>query len=225
MNGFEVELTDQIQTFVATGNVTINADHQAGQYDYDGDGANNAEERAAGSCVWSANELCTLEGRLDIPPQSAVAESELDSTNSIVIIDDDFSNGVEGWNGNSSRPVRSADGALCITLPAGPAPVFDLLIYTDLFEMRQTRYSVQFDIRASSDTEATVTLTSINPPPRRSFLDEKVEDISQTWKSVVINFEHLEPGITNGVSMGLTTLVPPIETTWCIDNFRILEER
>jgi len=58
LNGFDVEISDQTQTFIADGSTQISAPHITDQYDYDNDGATNSEERSAGTCVWSANEIC-----------------------------------------------------------------------------------------------------------------------------------------------------------------------
>jgi len=67
LNGFEVELTDQTQSFFADGNTQITAPHVADQYDYDSDGDSNLTERSDGMCVWTADELCLTSGQADIP--------------------------------------------------------------------------------------------------------------------------------------------------------------
>lgn len=53
LNGFDVEISTQQQQFFADGDTNIDAPHQHTQFDYDGDGISNFDERVAGTCVWS----------------------------------------------------------------------------------------------------------------------------------------------------------------------------
>ena len=62
-----MELSSQSQSFFAAGNTNIDAAHEIDQFDYDEDGSYNIEERVAGTCVWSAEEECLLEGLADVP--------------------------------------------------------------------------------------------------------------------------------------------------------------
>ena len=93
LNGFDVEISDQSQSFFADGNTVINAAHQTDQYDYDSDGASNSEERSAGTCVWSANESCLTTGQLDVPDAS-VADTSAPPEQPPVTIGDDSGNGI-----------------------------------------------------------------------------------------------------------------------------------
>ena len=249
LNGFDVELSDQNQTFIAEGNVQINAPHLTTQYDYDGDGADNTEERAAGTCVWSADESCLQQGQIDRPSEESVAETpitptgtggtdsdltELEATvdttipppnfqfdydNAIAIIDEDFSGGVGLWFANVTEPTDNG-GELCSTLPATATSNFvDLAVYMNTFSLQSARYSIEFDIRASRQTIALVTL--VTPPPHQSILEQGIS-VSESWESKIISYEHF--GETT-VFFSLSALTPPSDTTYCIDNVRLLQER
>jgi len=86
LNGFEVELSDQRQSFVATGNTQLNSPHRYTRYDYDNDGISNYDERIAGTCVWSSASNCVR----DIPSDNAIQNG-------------DFSNGDTNWFHTSCR--------------------------------------------------------------------------------------------------------------------------
>lgn len=92
LNGFDVEISDQSQSFFADGDTQINATHQTDQYDYDNDGASNSEERSAGTCVWSANEACLATGQLDVPDNSVATTLPPEQTP--VTVGDDSGNGI-----------------------------------------------------------------------------------------------------------------------------------
>ena len=246
LNGFDVELSDQNQTFIAQGNVQINNTHQTTQYDYDGDGADNAEERAAGTCVWSADESCLQQGQSDIPPQSGGTQTPATSTgtdggltefeatidttiptlnfqfdydNAVAIIDDDFSGGIGLWFANITLPI-DIGGVLCTTLPATPIPNYDsVATYATPVDLRPARYSIEFDIRASRQTIAQVQF--VTPPPHQAVLEQEFS-VSESWESKIIPFEHFGE-IT--AFLGISALLPPNDTTYCIDNVRLLQER
>jgi len=98
LNGFDVEISDQSQTFFADGNTVIDAMHITDQYDYDNDGASNSEERSAGMCVWSANEVCVTTGQADVPENGVGVAPTSDTVpvvvNVPVVTGDNTGNGI-----------------------------------------------------------------------------------------------------------------------------------
>ena len=105
LNGFDVEISDQSQTFFADGNTLVDAPHRIDQYDYDNDGSSNSEERADGTCVWSADEACLTSGLLDVPEsQSAGQPQPLLSGPAQVIVAECGSSEVSPAGANNSIP-------------------------------------------------------------------------------------------------------------------------
>jgi len=51
LNGFDVELAQQNHSFVADGNTVVDSPFISNQYDYDGDGLSNLQERRGNTCV------------------------------------------------------------------------------------------------------------------------------------------------------------------------------
>lgn|GEM_PF-2686282 len=75
LNGFDVEISEQSDSFIASGSVVIDAMHVFSPFDYDQDGVSNFNERMDGSCVWSDTESCLTSGLADVPGNGEVVEA------------------------------------------------------------------------------------------------------------------------------------------------------
>jgi len=61
IHGYEVEISEQSQHFIADGNTQISSTHTHTQFDYDKDGMSNFDERSIGDCVWSATKIAATQ--------------------------------------------------------------------------------------------------------------------------------------------------------------------
>lgn len=251
LNGYPIELSSQTQSFFAAGIININAAHQADQFDYDEDGSNNMEERASGNCVWSAQEFCQLAGQLDVPsnaittastPATVVLPSvpgltsieaslnttipepsyEFDYTNAIdLLVNGTFDESIDGWYSGSVSNERHEDGAYCMTLPVGPEPIFEPVISPLPFiNLKQgSRYSIEFDARASRNT----VISSVLVGWPNAHNDQYVV-VTESWQSFVIHHEHTRE--TDLTSIGYSGIYSQtVQTEYCFDNMRLLEEQ
>ncbi len=114
LNGFEVEISDQVQSFFADGFTTITAPHESNQYDYDNDGDSNLRERAEGNCVWSAIESCLNSGQTDVPAA--------DSTQVVATPSEPVNTGVNA--GVTSTGLTAREATFDTTIPQ-PNYLFD----------------------------------------------------------------------------------------------------
>ena len=131
LNGYDVEISTQQQQFVADGSTNIDASHQHTQFDYDGDGVSNYDERIAGTCVWLLEPDCALDVPATVIEESAV-ESAF-SNNSInnfpeqngvnVIFNSDMSRGLDGWFMQELEQLTTSNAEICFsTLPSAVFP-------------------------------------------------------------------------------------------------------
>ena len=110
---------------------------------------------------------------------------------------------------------------MCSTLPATATSNFvDVAVYMNTFSLQSARYSIEFDIRASRQTTALAALTT--PQPAFQVILDQGISVSESWESKIISYEHF--GETT-VFFSLSALTPPSDTTYCIDNVRLLQER
>jgi len=234
LNGFDVELSEQSQVFQATGNIQIDAPHRGDQYDYDNDGASNVEERAAGTCVWSASELCLGNGQSDIPSTSQINTPTETPTNTIfspttqtpfnydnaqnLITNGDISNGTDLWFSLLS-PITANNGIICSDLFPGPvATVQSVLTYVPLIELPLASYSIEFDVMASKDNRL------LNIGLWQNNISDNILDhvlsppISTAWERRRLTFTN-DVSFRETVSIVFQAAVDPDETvSYCFDN-------
>ena len=221
LNGHQVELAIQNQTFVADGNHVIDSDHSSDQFDYDGDGKSNLDERYDGTCIWSADESCTPD--TDIPVTSQVQTTnegplQINLDNATVLIDSDFSNGRGLWF--SFLPVVANNMDFCVTFPADVPNRWLFLSAADLFfDVPKARYALQFDIRASRGASV---LSSFYHEPTNSAVFEESFSVSQSWETKNVSFEHFGDTFS-GVTLGFNALTTDFETTYCFDNIKLFQ--
>ncbi len=250
LNGFDVELTEQFQTFIATGNVTIDAQHQSEQFDYDADGSSNFSERAAGTCVWSAIDTCLNVGQIDAPSDSVATTdsgipessdlgdqdfpglSDLEQSFDLVIPQPfvfDYDNAqnilqnreIDEWYTFDAVLQEQASGIVCVVFPMGPVPLSLLLLAGPDVTIDPGRYSAEFDVMTTRETVVGFTLPSLT----NNFLPiiEQHVYVTQQWRTIRIPFEHSTE--RDFAEYGFFALINPMETTYCFDNFRLYKEQ
>lgn len=181
IDGLSVNLSRQSQVFIADGNTVIDAQHNPNDYDYDGDGASNLFELAAGTCLWSAEEPC-------------IHPNLIDTDSSNLLTNGDFSNGTDGWWSTQSLGVV-VDGEFCMSvLPSqvnridwhlGQLPKFDL--------SSNTSYSLSFYARSQ-------VLGTMNASVLRTLPDYSIENVYVTNVEVfsTFNFYRYQFNTTDG---------------------------
>jgi len=247
LNGYKVEISEQSQGFIADGNTSIDAPHRSSQYDYDGDGTSNLDERNQGTCVWWAAEECLAQGRQDIPQDGFQVETpspgsqatpglsglelnadltipqasyQLNSSNADNLINNgDFNSGRELWYTYEAN-IEVNDGSLCVILPSGSVQQQSvLLIHDAVFDFDNARYLIDFDIRADRQTVAAL---SISTQGGIALVDQYVY-VDQEWQTYKIPYTN-SGGNISGVGFGFNALVNSIETTYCFDNIKLYRE-
>ena len=168
----------------------------------------NFDERSIGRCVWSSTEDCLISGQIDIPTDN-------------VLLNGDFSSGNDYWFAQTGRG-ETVNGEYCIDSPAraefyweaGIGYLPDLLIEAD------TRYTVEFDVRAQKDTEISLLLII----PELNFFELAFESIeaSTTTERKSVTFENAEDS-HNGVSFAFG-LGNGEDIRYCFDNIKLIRE-
>ena len=225
LNGYQVELSLQSQTFFADSNNAIDAPHSSSQFDYDEDGVSNLDERHAGTCVWSANELCLETGQTDSPSaiQAQIFDdnpSPLDLNNATVVVDSDFSSGLGLWEALVETRPTTLNGEFCATFSPMDIEVWLFLAsYNPVLDIAPASYAIQFDVRASRNAAVEVGL--YHPPTSTAVFDSRFE-VTEGWETNTVSFVH-EGDALSGVTLGLNALTSNIETTFCFDNIKFVQ--
>ena len=188
LNGFDVEISQQNQSFLADGNTNIDAPHQHTQYDYDSDGVSNFDERIAGTCVWSDDPDCIF----DVPqtePVDTVSINTFPAQPGINVVQNSkFNQGRAGWTSNAFD--LSADGGeYCLSsLDSSVNPEnASLTTAQGLFQLEPgVRYSFSADIRA--DIPHTIVLRAEEGPPSFAGVHQQSVEIGTEYRTVSTSF-------------------------------------
>jgi len=253
LNGYPVELTDQAQSFVASGNVTITAPHLADQYDYDLDGANNLQERANGTCVWSAQDTCLLVGQIDVPQvipdvvstlapdvisalagltpveqnlDTSIPEPyyEFDYTNTTdLLVNGTFDENIDDWYAVNQTNERFDNGAYCVTLPIGEPVRQSVLTHLPFLTLKQGT-RYAIEFDVRATRNAVINTALVSLTPHITYNDQHVL-VGEQWNSYVVHYEHTAPTIDRA-TIGFGGVYSRAgETTYCFDNLRLLEQQ
>ena len=230
LNGVEINLSTQNQTFFSGGNIVIDAPHDSEQFDDDNDGVSNLQERINGTCVWDSTVDCSAT-QSDIGPDvfitSAFAQNGILVDESFVdgasrtIVFDDFSAGIINWASND--PIQQRSGAMCVDfLRGGPTGVQDLLAYYTggQFSMDPGTYIMQYDLRIGTRSMPLTIGITYNAPEFINIIDHYVQG-TQQWTTFTIQFENNVD--VNDANIGIFALQSPFDTTYCIDNFLVVK--
>lgn len=245
LNGYDVEMALQTQTFFAEGNVTIDSEYSSQQFDYDQDGQSNFNERISGTCVWSANDLCLLDGNTDVPPETLLQPGiEQDSFEASVfdvqispafsqngtvvpfntinnatatIVDENFTTGVESWYSDDGEV--SENDTMCIVFQRGVMGYQGLLVYSEqLLTFESADYLFQFDLWVNR--AAPVSAGLYEERRRISILDHYVQGSNQ-WTTHTILVE--SDISSSNMTIGFQAIRSVVPTKYCFDNIKIVK--
>lgn len=246
LNGYDVEVSFQEQTFIGEANVTIDSTHRTSQFDYDNDGQSNIEERVAGTCVWSATEICLDDNRSDIPPQGGqtgtastappisgldvLITSAYSQTGDLVsadfinrglqtLHDHQFTNGDDGWATDTANGMRANAGIICAAYPPGQVGPQGVVGYWNgpTFYQSGTTYVAQFDLMVV-ERKAPVQLGIGTGGQIPPIVDHYVQGTTQ-WQTHTIRFTSNQTG--NG-SFSFLVVGAATTTTYCFDNIKLV---
>ena len=225
LNGFDVEISVQEQQFFPDGNTNIDAPHQHTQFDYDGDGVSNFDERLAGTCVWFTEDDCSL----DAPNSGSLSDGNFDLDTIIrfpdqagtnVLFNSDLSQGLDGWFIHSLTNVTSSNGEICFsTVPDSRFPEnASLSSFQGLFLLEAgVRYTLAANIR--SDTTASAVLDLHGPEPNFINANSSRVDIGPTYRTVSTSFiAQAEQAVLVSLQFGDGT-----SKNYCVDNVVLVE--
>lgn len=205
VDGRNVELSQQRQSFIADERTLIDAPHSYSQYDYDNDSISNFDERLADTCVWSANEQC---GDDDIPPVTAGS----------LLVDEDFSDGRAAWY-FEGVDAYFRDGEFCVTSPSSAIQYWESYINNSmLFPVEANKnYVFSFDIKA--DVPSTVRYVANNLEDGiYTAVVNQVIPVSTSYERKVVPFSFVGdwPSVEVGFALGNGQRI-----RYCIDNVRL----
>lgn len=241
LNGFDIELSTQQQSFIAAGAISIDERHDTDLFDYDMDGRSNFDERQNDGCVWFVNTECREEGVLDVPPftdtqpgpeplpglggdvligpglsMSGTVIGRDESVVDSILFDDDFTTDSNLW-GTQASPLDIVNGRMCIPFRAGrPGIQATLVSNFGTFPIEPGTYLVEFDVVA--DRLAPVSVNVTVPPDARAVLDHYVQGTTE-WVTHRIRFNTSATSNNGGVSF--LAIEDDFETTYCFDNIRL----
>lgn len=205
VNGIEVEISDQEDSFIADGNTRISTTHRHSQYDYDGDGTSNLNERSGGTCVWFPNEDCINPGQLDIPTDN-------------LLLNGDFSNGGEYWfsTGGEQRQVQDE---FCAATPASAQFYWETNVgYTPRLTLdANTSYRITFDVRADRNSKVYVVMAPANF--EFNLVDENF-DVSTTYAPISLLYESANSSY-NDISFTFS-IGDGTDNRFCFDNVKLI---
>lgn len=207
LHGYDIEISHQpTRQFFADGNTTAVEDHDT-DFDYDGDGRSNFDERLAGTCVWSSDEVCTNPDQIDIPTDN-------------ILINGDFSDGTTSYWWSTSGQQEIINGEFCSFPFAGDRSSTILGFQNTIFLETNSRYTIEFDVRAQANADLSL---SVNLP-ELGFRNIYSSDIEVTTSSerVVRSFEYRQDS-QNGVRFGFATDSSP-DNLFCFDDVKLIRE-
>ena len=225
LNGFDIEISAQEQEFLADGNTNIDAPHQHTQYDYDGDGVSNYDERIAGTCVWFTEDDCVL----DAPNRDSVSGPGFDNNTIVrfpeqsginILFNSDFSQGLDGWHTHSLEQIVVSNGEICFsTKPESGSPEHAGLgsLQGQFLLKEGVRYTLAADMRA--DTSATPRLVLHGPEPNFIHVLDTAVAIDTTYRTVSASFiAESDQAVLVGLALGDGT-----SKRYCVDNMKLVK--
>lgn len=201
LEGYPVELSVQSQRFMADGSTIIDQRHDHAQYDYDGDGMSNLDERLSGTCVWSDTESCNTPGQ---PTGN-------------VLLNGDFSSGNDYWWPNN---ISTQNGELCVATPTPTSSVLQLG-YDRRFRIEgRSRYKITFD--AKSQANSTVTVLLLLPNSNGATLFEETVEVNAAYGRNTVFFNNSN-NAWDEVAIAFV-LGDRTENNYCVDNISIVND-
>lgn len=228
LNGFQVEISEQSQTFVADNSITIDAPHITDQFDYDNDGRSNLDERNGMFCVWSADESCLEPGRTDVPgdqTEGGVSIDPAQTDRDNLLLNGDFSNGTSPYFSHNVENLRVTGGALCLEVPPLPDdPQLDILAYLTRINLEPGSYSIEFEAR-SSHAGRLLNVAFYQASSNTDLLYTYVEPTTLEWQSKQALYLQNDEVPLEGVSLVIRAVFDESETiTYCFDNLALYKQ-
>lgn len=199
----DIVFASQSQTFIATGNVVIDAPHVYDVYDYDGDGSSNYQELSEETCVWGTQEDC----------YNNQVSTEL-------LTNGTFDSNDSGWTGVGDD-FYGLDGELCLTAPETAALSFEsYFIYLPSIQLQGgSDYQINLDIKADSNSTAVAGLNQREDGEFIGIVNEQIT-VSTNYEPWSFRF---------GVASDWTDVLFVVNlgsgqrVRYCIDNVSIIE--
>ena len=217
LNGVEINLSRQTQSFMSGGNVIINAVHIFDQYDNDNDGIPNLTERLNGTCVWSMTDDCSSQQSEDVYITSSYAQQGTnvsgEPSNTEVVISFDKNNWATG-------EVLMDTNELCVQMRAGEVGFQTVIAYyTVPISLVPGRYFVQYDARVVGRFAPVNVNTTRGAPEFIADFDHYVQGTPE-WQSYTVQFDIS----TTNTSFGFQGVRAASATTYCLDNILLLRQ-
>ena len=188
LNGFDVEISQQSQNFLADGNTNINAPHQHTLFDYDGDGVSNFDERLAGTCVWSDDPDCTFDVPANEPVDTVTLNTFPAQPGINVLQNSQFDQGRAGWTSNAFD-ISTFGGEYCLSsLDSSVLPEnASLLSAQGLFLLEPgERYTFEADVRA--ENPASPIMRVEEGPPSFARVHQASVEVGTEYRTVSTSF-------------------------------------
>ena len=188
LNGFDVEISQQNQSFLADGNTNINAPHQHTLFDYDGDGVSNFDERLAGTCVWSDDPDCTFDVPANEPVDTVTLNTFPEQLGINVLQNSQFDQGRAGWSSNAID-ISTFGAEYCLSsslITIFPENVA-LMTAQGLFLLEPgVRYTFSGDVR--SDIPASPVMRVEEGAPSFTTVHQTTVEIGTEYRTVSTSF-------------------------------------
>jgi len=198
--GTRLDLSEQIQEFVADATTEIDAAHNFLQFDFDGDGVSNFDERFAGTCVWGIGETCANPVNL--------------------LMNGNFNNADQYWWRVFDSLSTHNIGEFCARSPVSAINDFDAQFgHLPAFTIEANSvYRIRFDARAAMDSTMRVVLTETQGSLPIYEEEVEVSSIDET-KTLIFNNSagQWDPVILN------VLLGNGMENNYCVDNFSLVK--
>lgn len=196
-----IHLSVQSQLFFADGNTTIDAPHNFGRFDADGDLVSNFDERVAGTCVWSSSASCE-----SLPPGSTHPQNLLINGDFALAADDNwFARG---------ESLFSSGGEYCMTHSGGTEYWNSYIAYSPFLSISgYLNYHASFDIKADSNSTAQFNLND----EENSYYNILSREVSVSTEYERKNIYFTPTDNWSTVRFGINFDAPD-DVRYCIDN-------
>ncbi len=210
VDGQEIEISMQQQSFFADNNTIIDAPHSYSAFDYDGDSISNFNERLDGSCVWQ-DEVCSNGFQTETP---SINNSEN------LLLNGDFSMGNDfSWYYSGDNP-QFSQGEFCITSPVSAVNYENSYIgHTALVSVEGgRRYVFSFKVKATASAPAHVIILTKMDDEFGQVLDIR-RTVSTSYQTIAVSYSPVidRSNLIFAVNIGANS-----DVRFCFDDMSLL---